>query len=285
MPPEGIEMGIDGYDEGNEWRRAVMDDYYALVEYQQYYEPPKSEEEMNRMLESWGLKIDKFTKEIIVPPELNLKPLGNNNYRGALPQNFNDYKALKESGITTVLAATPRSGIRKLVEANGMEFIDFVAKSYDDSAGSAYIFSGSAFKDEDLFIHSKKIDLMSYSKYDKCYSDPEYINKSLNSSREKFREQSRDFIDKLTKAVSSWQRGCCFIGCTFGTKITTDAITVINIFNPKGDIDNGRKLKEMEMIDLFNLYKKLTPEDKKLMAWTKEFENSFVKRFGHTKLF
>lgn len=202
LPKEGLVLGYDDSisAQKREAIREHLETQTSLI-YQKYYGIPKSDYEMEKMLKSWGLKIDNITKNIIIPPYLNSIALENNNFRGALPRNFADYKKLKESGITTVISATPRSGIK-----------------------------------------------------------------------------NRKFIDELIKSVRAWQNGCCFIGCQFGTNMTSNAISVVDAFNPKGNGIASDYLSADEKNCVISLYKKLTEQDKKLMGWTKEFEKSFLKR-------
>ena len=68
LPEEGITMGYDDY-ESSMRRRALrehLEDIFHLS-YQDYYELPKSDDEMERMFKSWGLKVDHITKKITVP--------------------------------------------------------------------------------------------------------------------------------------------------------------------------------------------------------------------------
>lgn len=283
LPQEGIIMGYD--DSISSKRRESIREHLESetgLAYLDYYELPKSDYAMEQMLKSWGLKTDKITKEITIPPYLNFIALGNNNFRGALPRSFNDYKGLKESGITTVISATPRSGIKDAVENNGMEYIELVAKHpYISCLGEDYIFNDFAFHDEEDYMYKKTQDYESYGKYDEAYSSKEFIDKMLEKERNIFRTRNRAFIEDLIKAVKAWQNGCCFIGCEFGKNMTSNAISVIDAFNPKGNGIARRYLSYAEIDDVGTLYKKLIPQDKELMGWTKEFESSFLKRFAH----
>lgn len=279
LPKEGLVLGYDDSisAQKREAIREHLETQTSLI-YQKYYGIPKSNYEMEKMLKSWGLKIDNITKNIIIPPYLNYIALENNNFRGALPSNFADYKKLKESGITTVISATPHSGIKNAVEKNGMNYIKLVANCPMWSGGEDYIFSDLAFSDEDYYMSKKVRAYESYGKYEKEYSSKEFIYKMLEKERTLYRTNSRKFIDELIKSVRAWQSGCCFIGCEFGEKLTNNAISVIDAFNPKGDGIASDYLSADEKNCVISLYKKLTEQDKKLMGWTKEFEKSFLKR-------
>ena len=122
--------------------------------------------------------------------------------------------------------------------------------------------------------------------YMKYYNDDDY-NKDCNLSgkeliqkkRTDFETKNREFIENLIKSVRAWQKGCCFIGCTMGTGETSNAISLIDAFNPKSDGTTSNYLSADEIFSVGILYKKLTSQDKKLMGWTKEFEQSFRKLF------
>lgn len=280
LPKEGVVLGYDDSISAQK-REAIRDhlETQTSLTYQKYYEVPKSDYEMQKMLKSWGIKTDNITKKIIVPPYLNFIALGNDNFRGALPRDFADYKKLKESGITTVISATPGGCIKNTVEKNGMNYIKLVANCPVHSGGEDYIFTDLAFNDEDYYMSKKARAYESYGKYEKEYSSKEFIYKMLEKERTLFRTNSRKFIDALIKSVRAWQNGCCFIGCEFGSKMTSNAISVIDAFNPKGDGIASDYLSADEKDCVIKLYKKLTEQDKKLMGWTKVFESSFLKRF------
>lgn len=271
LPKEGIITGYDDYV-SSDWRDIIRKklENRARLSYYDYYELPKSDYEMESMIKSWGLKVDHISKEIIVPKYLNTISLSNNNFRGALPEYNTDYKNLKKSGITTIIAATYYNDTKKLAENNGLEYIELYANNSMENIGG--IFDDVAFCNED--------------KYMKYYNDDDY-NEDCNLSdkeliekkRTDFETKNREFIENLIKSVRAWQKGCCFIGCTMGTDATSTAISLIDAFDPKGDGISSDYLRHDETFSVGILYKKLTSQDKKLMGWTKEFEQSFRKRF------
>ena len=282
LSKEGIVLGYDDSISSarRESIREHLEDRTGLG-YLNYYELPKSEYEMEQMLKSWGLKIDKVTKEITIPPYLNVISLGNNNFRGALPENPQAYKDLKESGIKTIISATPQSWAENVAKNNGLEYIDLVVKNSYSDTGKDYIFDDYAFNEEDYFIYKLKSKYSEYSKYDEHFAKELSDENFIENKRNEFRTKSRKFINELVKAVSAWQKGSCFIGCDFGVYLTNKALSVIDTFNPKGDGRSGRYLSYLEQDCVKSLYEKLTAQDKKLMGWTKEFEKIFQKRFVH----
>lgn len=283
LPKDGLVLGYDDSISSSERkyiREHLMDN--AMLTYSEIYGGRKTDSEMNSMLEDWGLKVNKFTGEITIPPYLNFISLGNNNFRGALSDKIWDFKDLKASGITTVIAATPHQCIKDVVEKTGMEFIELIVKnSFSNYVGRDYIFNDFAFHEEEDYVRRRASDYKEYSKYDKEYSSEEATERMLKEDRKDFQTKTREFIDELIKTVRAWQHGCCFIGCEFGTGMTNNAISLIDAFNPMGSGIDSRYLSFSERDDVKILYKKLTPKDKALLGWTTKFEKSFLKRFVH----
>lgn len=271
LPKEGVITGYDDY-ESSDWRdiiRRHLEDE-ARISYYDYYEQPKSDYEMESMIKSWGLKVDPISKKIIVPKYLNTISLANNNFRGALPSDNQYYEDLKKSGITTIIAATDNSYTKKFAEDNGLEYIGLYANNSFEIIGN--IFDDVAFYNEDKYMKY-------YNDYD-YNEDCDLSGKELiEKKRTDFETKNREFIENLIKSVRAWQNGCCFIGCTMGGSQTTNAISLIDAFNPKGNGNASNYLRTYEIFSVGILYKKLTSQDKKLMGWTKEFEQSFRKRF------
>ena len=264
LPEEGITMGYDDSvsSKRRESIRVHLEDQ-AHLKYLDYYEMPKSDFAMERMLKSWGLKTDKVADKIIVPEDLNCIALGNNNFRSALPVSDRDFKRLKDAGIKTIICATPHLNIQKVCEKNGMKCINLVS---GNSRLQDYIYTDYAFMDE--FDYTSELE-RNWGE-DNLYKSGMYP-KLMDDCRNK----SRKFIDKLTDSVKAMQEGGCLIGCEFGTMMTSQALNLIDVFNPKEDDYARKHLKFIEKIDIQNLYKKLTPEDKAKMGWTDEFEKNF----------
>ncbi len=279
LPKDGVVLGYDDSISSSEReyiREHLMDN--AMLKYSELYGGRKTDSEMNSMLEGWGLKVNKFTGEINIPPYLNFIALDNNNFRGALSDKIWNFKDLKASGITTVIAATPHQCIKNVVEKTGMEFIELIVKNpFIKFVGRDYIFNDFAFLEEEDYIRRRTSDYKEYSKYDKEYYSEEAIERMLKEDRNDFQTKSREFIDELIKTVRAWQHGCCFIGCELGTGMTNKAISLIDAFNPMGSGRDSRYLSFCERDSLKILYEKLTPKDKALLGWTKNFENTFLK--------
>jgi len=264
LPEEGITMGYDDSlsTKRRESIRSHLEDQ-AHLKYLDYYEMPKSDFAMEQMLKSWGLKTDKVTKEIIVPEDLNCLALGNNNFRSALPVSDRDLKRLKDSGIKTIICATPHLNIQKVCEKNDMKCIKLVSGNY---RLQDYIYTDYAFMDE--FDYTRELE--------RNWSEDNLYKRGMYPKlMEDLRNKSRKFIDSLTDSVKAMQEGGCLIGCEYGTMMTSMALNLIEVFNPKGDERARDHIRDIEKMDIENLYKKLTPEDKAKMGWTEEFEEKF----------
>ena len=265
LPEEGITMGYD--DSISSSNRNFIRDHLeeqTHLKYLDYYEMPKSDFAMDRMLKSWGLKTDKVADKIIVPEDLNCIPLGNNNFRASLPAYGKDYKRLKDSGIKTIISATSHSNIKDTAERNGLKYIELVSQT---PSMQDYIYTDYAFMDEDFYMYRLK------NKYGEEFlaSDKDFTNRMLMD----FNKKSRNFIDNLVASVQAMQQGGCLIGCDFGIYLTNSALDLIDTFNPQEDLSSIKYLKDMERDNIGILYKKLTPDDKKAMGWTEEFEEKF----------
>lgn len=240
MPPEGIRMGYDGYDEyftKHDLIRKSLEKNTALM-YQKFYGVQKTEDEMNRMLTSWGLKPNKFTGKVVVPEYLNFESIGNNNFRGAIPWHENTYKKLKESGIECIVDVIGTHSIEESVKNAGLEYFKF-------SVGKGT----GGFWDKPAFLNSEEL--------------------KINYNR----DNPGDFIANFIKFVRRMDEGRCFIGCEFGAADTTDALRLYKTFNantvrirlPFIDPDHSYKYEKIQ-----NLFDKLTYEDKKALGWSEE---------------
>ena len=269
LPKDGIVTGYD--DSSSKLKRESIREHLmntAMLNYSDIYGMRKTDSEMDRMLKSWGLKTDKVADKIIVPEDLNSTPLGNNNFRAALPIYGKDYKRLKDSGIKTIISATPHINIEDTVKKNGLKYIKLVSQT---PSMKDYIYTDYAFMDEDYYMYRLK------NEYGEEFltSDKEFTKRMLID----FNKKSRNFIDNLVASVQAMQQGGCLIGCECGTHMTNCALKLIDAFNPQENLSSIKYLRDMERDDIGILYKKLTSKDKKAMSWTEEFEEKFKSNF------
>ena len=92
-----------------------------------------------------------------------------------------------------------------------------------------------------------------------------------------FDNHSRRSVERFINYILTLQKGYYYIGCEYGTYKTDEYLLLNEYFNPK--VDAGTPRGAMFKLDkMLTLYKKLTPEDKKRMGWTKEFDENVPKR-------
>ena len=97
----------------------------------------------------------------------------------------------------------------------------------------------------------------------------------------------REIINNLPVLFERLEKGNFYIACAQGKHRTDIAIALNYLFNPKykgeppvmyGHVENGK----MRIQDIFtranSIYKELTIEDKAMLGWNKEFDESFKQR-------
>ena len=98
---------------------------------------------------------------------------------------------------------------------------------------------------------------------------------------------NREIINNLPILFERLEKGNFYIACAQGKHRTDIAIALNYLFNPKykgkppvmyGHVENGK----MRIQDIFtranSIYKELTPQDKTMLGWNKEFDKSFKQR-------
>ena len=88
-------------------------------------------------------------------------------------------------------------------------------------------------------------------------------------------------ISKLVNFLKKMQEGNIYIGCQHGSNDTDVALILNDFFNPmlEGKIKTKILPAESDFpIKLNTIYDMLTKEDKKLLGWTKEFEQKLIKK-------
>ena len=97
----------------------------------------------------------------------------------------------------------------------------------------------------------------------------------------------REIINNLHLLFERMEKGNFYIACAQGKHRTDIAIALNYLFNPKykgeppimyGHVENGK----MRIQDIFtranSIYKTLTPEDKTILGWNKDFDSNFKQR-------
>ena len=88
-------------------------------------------------------------------------------------------------------------------------------------------------------------------------------------------------INKLIEFLKKMQEDNIYIGCQHGSNDTDVAFILNEFFNPKLEGKAKTKIPPSDSdfpLKLNLIYDALKPEDKKLLGWTKEFEQRLVKK-------
>ncbi len=266
--------GILGYSD-----KISEDSRKAIREWQEiYYTPYKSiyekecnlsEYQMNQLLGALmqGPKEVDYSKVTGIPA-YHVRPVEGTDetcYRGSTLVNEPEaLKTLKEAGIERVIDLVGYYGYDKRVKEAGLEYY-----CPDFGHGQLGIWEEEAFNDVKDTIKRETayytpLDLKANERY------LELRTKSLE-------KHSRRSVERFVEYIETMQKGYYYIGCEFGTYKTDDFLLLNEYFNPKVDacVPRGDLFKLDMMKDLYN---KLTPEDKKRMGWTKEFDEGVPKR-------
>lgn len=189
-------------------------------------------------------------------------------YRGStLAHKPKALQTLKEAGIERVIDLVGYYGYNKAVKEAGLEY--YCPKF---GRGQLGIWEEEAFITKGEFL-AKEI---------MCYTpiELEKNRKYLENRVQAFEKHSKDSVKRFVEYIKVMQKGYYYIGCEYGTYKTDDYLLLNTVFNPKA---NGTDIPYRDMFKLDfmkNLYNKLTPEDKKRMNWTKEFDESVLKRLN-----
>lgn len=128
------------------------------------------------------------------------------------------------------------------------------------------------------------IDLEGFRKhYKKRIKDAgfEYVGFSISSM--KYGNVPEFKKEELLKFIKTMQKEYIYMGCECGTYKTDAAIRLNNLFNPK--VKGYCKIYSPEMIEYIpqvadEIYLTMTPDDKKSIGWTPEFEKQFNEKIA-----
>lgn len=266
--------GIIGYDDNiSKQRRSDIrkwqETYYTP--YQSIYEKEcnLSEYQMKQLLGGL-MKKPKVVdyKKVTNIDAYNVSPINNNSYRGSTlickPQAL---KTLKDAGIERVIDLAGYSGYDNDVKEAGLEYYT-----------PEFANGGLGVWDEEAF-DTKKDMLSRETRY---YRPIDFVKnkKYLDNKCKVFDKQVRSSVERFVEYIEVMQKGYCYIGCEYGTYRTDDYLLLNAVFNPKEKAQNIPDTDIFKVDLMKNLYKNLTPEDKKRMGWSKEFDKNIPKRLN-----
>ena len=248
-----------------EWQNSYYTPYQSIYE----KECNLSEYQMKQLLDNLRQKpktVD-FNKVIGIDA-YNVRPIDDEEtcFRGStLVDTPKALKTLKNAGIERVIDLVGYSGYGKSAREEGLEYY---CPTF--GYGSMRIWDEEAFdtKENLLSRETKYFRPIDFEKNKK------HLELKLNSHE----KQVRKSVDRFVDYIETMQKGYYYIGCEYGTYKTDNYLLLNTVFNPKAKdpfIPNTDLVKLDMMKDL---YKNLTPEDKKRMGWTKEFDENVPKR-------
>ncbi len=266
--------GILGYDDSISKQRrdnirAWQETYYTP--YKSIYEKEcnLSEFEMKQLLDGLMKKpkvvdynkvtgIDAYNVRSVDSQEIN--------YRGStLAHNPKALKTLKGAGIERVIDLVGYHWYDKNAKEAGLEY--YCPKF---GRGQLGVWEEEAFVTRGEFLAKETM-----------YYTPiefEKNKKYLENRMQAFDRHARTSVERFVEYIEVMQKGYYYIGCEYGTYKTDDYLLLNTVFNPKSE-EKFIPFGHMFKLDFMkNLYDKLTPEDKKRMGWTKEFDESVPKR-------
>lgn len=266
--------GILGYDDSISKQRrdnirAWQETYYTP--YKSIYENEcnLSEFEMKQLLDGLMKKpkvvdynkvtgIDAYNVRSVDSQEIN--------YRGStLAHNPKALKTLKGAGIERVIDLVGYHWYDKNAKEAGLEY--YCPKF---GRGQLGVWEEEAFVTRGEFL-AKETMYYTPIEFEK---DKKYLENCMQA----FDRHARTSVERFVEYIEVMQKGYYYIGCEYGTYKTDDYLLLNTVFNPKSE-EKFIPFGHMFKLDFMkNLYDKLTPEDKKRMGWTKEFDESVPKR-------
>ena len=266
--------GILGYDDkiSQDTRKAIrewQEIYYTP--YQSIYEKEcnLSEYQMTQLLGSLmnGPKVVDYSK-ITGIPAYHVRPVEGTDetcYRGStLANQPESLKTLKAAGIERIIDLVGYYHYEKNAKEAGLEY-----HCPKFGCGQLGVWEEEAFySKEDLlakeFRHYTPLEIVKNEKY-------------INRREKDYERYMKRSIKRFVDYIELMQKGYYYIGCEYETYKTDDFLLLNEYFNPK--VEAGVPRGEMFKLDMMKqLYENLTPEDKKRMGWTKEFDKSVPDR-------
>lgn len=266
--------GVLGYDDkiSQDTRQAIrnwQEIYYTP--YQSLYkkECNLSEYQMNQLLNSLMQKPKEVDySKVTGIPAYHVRPVEGTDetcYRGSTLVDVPEaLKTLKNAGLERVIDLVGYYSYDKVANDAGLEYY-----CPDFGRGQLGVWEEEAFETSDAVL-KKETYFYTPVEFEK---NKKYLEQRVKS----FERNSRRSVERFVDYIEIMQKGYYYIGCEYGTYKTDDFLLLNEYFNPK--VDAGVPRGAMFKLDMMlTLYEKLTPEDKKRMGWTKEFDENVPKR-------
>lgn len=225
-----------------------------------------SDYELNKLLNSLKPKKTAHSFKIDNLDVFNLKPLSKkkHSYRGSTLL-YERMENVKNSGINTIIDIANFSALGKAAIEAGLSYIDFEVPE-DFSLHPAFV-------DEQTFLFSEII-----THDDLSGTDYEILKEKI---KKQYREKSREFVEKFKRFINEMKKDNFYIGCDFGTYQTDKAMLINYFFNSTSEKDEPKPaLIEKYWDNIYELYKKLTPQDKFEIGFSENFEIKFLEEIG-----
>lgn len=269
------EWHVFGIDEGGQATRDYIrqwrEEHY--IPYQSIYEKEHklSDFELKQVISDLVRKPVKVNNELIDELHLqNLDFVDNTSYRGAMIKSdeLEKVEKLYEAGIRRIIPVGRSS--QELEDACKKIGIEYQAIEFDSRYNGAF-----------KTIDGIRAEAQRFAR-DVLGNDERGIAEYVNSHINTWKENTRAFIDEFTSYIQKMKKGNVYIGCEFGTYDTDAALMFDYLFNPNKRYSRIFPVKNY-LRCAENLYHNLTDSDKLKMGWTKDFEKTFIERFGNLK--
>ena len=267
-------MGYD--DEPSQNVRNAIREWHKIysMPYQSIYEKEYrlTDYQLGKLLKPLINKSEAIDYSTIMSlPIYNVQPIDSKQscFRGATLVNKPEcLEIIKKCGIERVVDLIGYTKYKHSAISRDLEY-------YSPNFGkmTSVVWSEPAFQTQNEFIKNE-LQFLTF----KERNDP----KVIENIKKKYPEESKNSVAEFVEFIKVLQKGRYYIGCEFGTDRTRAYLLLNDVFNPKADIKTELKLKNyaavFEMDNMYKLYKKLTPEHKKQLGWTKEFEKNVLER-------
>lgn len=194
-------------------------------------------------------------------------------YRGpSLINNLDAVKPMKEAGIERVIDLAGFDEVERACNLNNIEYSRFLI---DEKEGM----HPELFLKRPIFnTREDSVNELRHS-YESLGYKGEKLNEAVQNGMSQSFTKLRNEVDKFTDLIRTIQKGNAYISCEYGMERTGLALMLNYLFNPNmPGTTKGLPFSNEFLERAKNLYKNLTPYDKRKMQWTKSFDECFMLR-------